>query len=254
MRAPRPGVTTAELDALAEEHIRDSGAVPVVHGLPRLPGQPVRLGQRRGRARHPRVAGGCATGDVVSIDCGAIVDGWHGDAAVTCRGSATLDPRDGRPAGASARTRCGRGSPPPGSGAGLSDVSARGRVAASAAGGRRSASSRTTSVTASARRCTSRRTCPTTAGPGRGPRLVRGPRARGRADAHARQPADRCSTTTGPWSPPTARRPRTSSTPSPSPTAAPGCSPPLDGGRERLAALGVPSGGAGLSPTEARTA
>lgn len=78
----RPGMTTGELDAMAEEHIRDSGATPsflgyhgfpaslcvsvndqVVHGIP----GPLML--------NP--------GDVVSVDCGAIVEGWHGDAAIT---------------------------------------------------------------------------------------------------------------------------------------------------------------------------
>ena len=80
----RVGVTTAELDRTAEDMIRAVGGVPsfigvpgrlgpfrhslcvsineeVVHGIP---------GQRRLR-----------DGDVVSIDAGAIVDGWHGDAA-----------------------------------------------------------------------------------------------------------------------------------------------------------------------------
>jgi methionyl aminopeptidase len=82
--AVRPGVTTAELDRVAEELIRSRGAIPsflgyghppfpaticasvndaVVHGIP---GEQVLV-----------------EGDVVSIDCGAIVDGWHGDAAVT---------------------------------------------------------------------------------------------------------------------------------------------------------------------------
>ncbi len=79
----RPGVTTKDLDDVAERHIRAAGATPsflgyhgfpasicasvndeVVHGIPR-PGR--RL---------------CA-GEVISIDCGAIVDGYHGDAAVT---------------------------------------------------------------------------------------------------------------------------------------------------------------------------
>ena len=80
----RPGITTKQLDELAEEHIRGCGATPsflgyghppfpattcisvndeVVHGIP---------GDRVVR-----------DGDIVSIDCGAIVDGWHGDAAVT---------------------------------------------------------------------------------------------------------------------------------------------------------------------------
>ncbi|HQR27301.1 MAG TPA: type I methionyl aminopeptidase [Nocardioides sp.] len=80
--AVRPGVSTGELDAIAEDAIRSAGATPsflgyhgfpgsictsvndeVVHGIP---GERVLL-----------------DGDLVSIDCGAIVDGWHGDAAVT---------------------------------------------------------------------------------------------------------------------------------------------------------------------------
>ncbi|SDO55903.1 methionyl aminopeptidase [Pedococcus dokdonensis] len=78
----RPGITTKQLDELAEEHIRGCGATPsflgyhgftgslctsvneeVVHGIP-----------------GSRVL---AEGDLISIDCGAIVDGWHGDAAIS---------------------------------------------------------------------------------------------------------------------------------------------------------------------------
>ncbi len=78
----RPGMTTKALDELAEEHIRGSGAKPsflgyhgfsgslctsvndeVVHGIP------------GSRVLHE--------GDLLSIDCGAIVDGWHGDAAIS---------------------------------------------------------------------------------------------------------------------------------------------------------------------------
>jgi methionyl aminopeptidase len=78
-----PGVSTAELDRIAEQQIRAAGATPsfkgyygypaticasvneeIVHGIP--------SSERRLR-----------DGDIVSIDCGAIVDGWHGDAAVT---------------------------------------------------------------------------------------------------------------------------------------------------------------------------
>jgi len=80
--AVAPGMTTADLDAIAARHIRDAGATPsfvgyhgfpaticasvndeIVHGIP---------GRRVLRE-----------GDIVSLDCGAIVDGWHGDAAVT---------------------------------------------------------------------------------------------------------------------------------------------------------------------------
>ena len=81
-RTVKAGVTTRELDAIAEDHIRSRGATPsflgyhgfpatlcisvndeVVHGIP-----------------GDRVI---QEGDVVSIDCGAIVEGWHGDAATT---------------------------------------------------------------------------------------------------------------------------------------------------------------------------
>ncbi|WP_248583634.1 type I methionyl aminopeptidase [Nocardioides sp. InS609-2] len=78
----RAGVTTGELDAIADDAIRSGGGTPsflgyhgfsgsicasvndeVVHGIP---------GDRA-----------LVEGDVISIDCGAIVNGWHGDAAVT---------------------------------------------------------------------------------------------------------------------------------------------------------------------------
>ncbi len=80
--AARPGVTTADLDAVAARVIAEAGATPnflgyhgypatlcasvndeVIHGIP-----------------SDRVL---EVGDVVSIDCGAVVDGWHGDSAMT---------------------------------------------------------------------------------------------------------------------------------------------------------------------------
>jgi len=81
--AAAPGVTTAELDEIAEAVIRDGGGKPafkgyrgfpatlctsvndeIVHGIP----------SRKVRLR---------AGDVLSIDCGAIVGGYYGDAAAT---------------------------------------------------------------------------------------------------------------------------------------------------------------------------
>jgi methionyl aminopeptidase len=78
----RPGLTTADLDAVAATAIADAGAAPsflgyhgfsgvictsvndeVIHGIP-----------------GSRVL---AAGDLVSIDCGAIVEGWHGDSAIS---------------------------------------------------------------------------------------------------------------------------------------------------------------------------
>ena len=49
----RAGITTGELDAIAEDHIRSRGRHPVVPRLPRLPGHHLHLGQRRGGARDP---------------------------------------------------------------------------------------------------------------------------------------------------------------------------------------------------------
>ncbi|NLW45496.1 MAG: type I methionyl aminopeptidase [Syntrophomonadaceae bacterium] len=78
----KPGITTATLDRFAEDYLAKRGAKPafkgykgfpasicasvnqeVVHGIP---------GKRR-----------LKEGDIISIDLGAIVDGWYGDAAIT---------------------------------------------------------------------------------------------------------------------------------------------------------------------------
>ncbi len=78
----RVGITTGELDAIAEDNIRSSGATPSFKGYHGFPGSictsvndEVVHGIPGGRQ--------LAEGDVISIDCGAIVDGWHGDAAIT---------------------------------------------------------------------------------------------------------------------------------------------------------------------------
>ena len=47
-----------------------------------VPRGDLRLAQRRDRARHPRRTV-LDEGDIISIDCGAIIEGWHGDAAFT---------------------------------------------------------------------------------------------------------------------------------------------------------------------------
>jgi methionyl aminopeptidase len=82
----RPGITTGQLDQLAEKHIRAAGAVPSFKGY--------------GDRRNPFPASLCISiddevvhgipggraireGQLVSVDAGAIVDGWHGDAART---------------------------------------------------------------------------------------------------------------------------------------------------------------------------
>ena len=57
--ACRPGITTGELDAIAEDHIRSNGGVPSFqgYGVPALPGDDLRVGERGGRPRHPRQPG-----------------------------------------------------------------------------------------------------------------------------------------------------------------------------------------------------
>ena len=51
--AVRPGVSTAELDALAEREITRGGRHAVLQGLPRVSRHAVHVGERRDRARHP---------------------------------------------------------------------------------------------------------------------------------------------------------------------------------------------------------
>jgi methionyl aminopeptidase len=82
VEAARPGVALVELDRLAERTIRGGGGIPSFlgyHGFPATlclsPNSWVVHGIPNGyRLRD---------GDILSIDCGAIVEGWHGDAAVT---------------------------------------------------------------------------------------------------------------------------------------------------------------------------
>ena len=83
-----PGVSTADLDAMAEAHIRAAGAIPSFKGYPGI------------NPRRPFPASVCISiddeivhgipgerlirsGQIVSVDAGAIVDGWHGDGART---------------------------------------------------------------------------------------------------------------------------------------------------------------------------
>jgi methionyl aminopeptidase len=82
--AVRPGVTTGELDRLAEENIRAHGGIPSFLGYSHPPFPATICASVNDQVVHgipgDRVL---AEGDIVSIDCGAIVDGWHGDSAIT---------------------------------------------------------------------------------------------------------------------------------------------------------------------------
>ena len=87
----RPGVTTKQLDVVAEQIIRSHGAVPPFKGYPN---------QHHGKNGRPFPGTLCLSineelvhgipskrvlreGDILTIDCGAIYRGWHADSATT---------------------------------------------------------------------------------------------------------------------------------------------------------------------------
>ena len=81
--AVAPGVTTADLDAIARAQIAAAGAAPSFlgyHGFPATVCTCINDEIVHGIPSTSRVL---REGDVVSIDCGASVDGWHADAALT---------------------------------------------------------------------------------------------------------------------------------------------------------------------------
>ncbi len=81
--AVRPGVSTAELDAIAEHDIRAAGAIPSFKGYHGYPATICASVNNEIVHGIPSPSRRLREGDLISIDCGAIVDGWHGDAAVT---------------------------------------------------------------------------------------------------------------------------------------------------------------------------
>ena len=81
--AAAPGVATADLDAIASAQIAAAGAAPSFlgyHGFPATICTCINEEIVHGIPSASRVI---REGDVVSIDCGASVDGWHADAALT---------------------------------------------------------------------------------------------------------------------------------------------------------------------------
>ena len=78
----RPGITTAELDRIAEEFITKHGAKPSFKGLY---GFPASLCISVNEQVVHGIPGGYALkdGDIISVDCGAYLNGFHGDAART---------------------------------------------------------------------------------------------------------------------------------------------------------------------------
>ena len=81
--AVEPGVTTAELDALAEKYIRSQGGVPNFknyHGYPATACISINNEVIHGIPSAKRVL---KAGDIVSVDLGAMFNGYHGDNAAT---------------------------------------------------------------------------------------------------------------------------------------------------------------------------
>jgi methionyl aminopeptidase len=78
----RPGVTSLELDKIAEEFIRDNGGIPAFkgyNGFPNSlcisPNEQVVHGIPNNRPYE--------NGDIISVDCGVLKDGYFGDSAYT---------------------------------------------------------------------------------------------------------------------------------------------------------------------------
>ncbi|WJY88983.1 Methionine aminopeptidase 1 [Corynebacterium confusum] len=81
--AAAPGVSTRELDAVAEELIRGAGAQPTFKGYEGFPGSICASVNDVIVHGIPDDETVLAEGDLVSIDCGATLDGWVGDSAWT---------------------------------------------------------------------------------------------------------------------------------------------------------------------------
>ncbi|MBO0867941.1 MAG: type I methionyl aminopeptidase [Micromonosporaceae bacterium] len=82
-QAVAPGVCTADLDAMAERNIRAAGGIPSFKGYFGYPASLCTSVNEQIVHAIPAKTQVLREGDLISIDCGAIVDGWHGDAAVT---------------------------------------------------------------------------------------------------------------------------------------------------------------------------
>jgi methionyl aminopeptidase len=78
----RPGITTLYLDSVAETYIRDNGGTPAFKGYGGFPGTLC-------TSVNDEVVHGIPSdytlkeGDIISIDCGVILNGWYGDSAYT---------------------------------------------------------------------------------------------------------------------------------------------------------------------------
>ncbi|MBK0866379.1 MAG: type I methionyl aminopeptidase [Saccharopolyspora sp.] len=91
--AAKPGVSTGELDEIAEQTIRDARAVPSFQGYHGFPASICTSLNEKVVHGIPSKSEVLAEGDLLSVDCGAILEGWHGDSAVSI-GVGELSSRD----------------------------------------------------------------------------------------------------------------------------------------------------------------
>ena len=95
----KPGVTTLQLDKVAEEFIRDHGAVPTFKGFPNPYGGPFPgsiCTSVNDVVVHgiPDATTVLKDGDVISVDCGTLLEGFNGDSCYTfCVGEISDDVR-----------------------------------------------------------------------------------------------------------------------------------------------------------------
>ena len=97
----KPGVTTRQLDKVAEEFIRDNGAVPTFKGYPHFePGYPAFPGTLCTSVNDMVVHGipndiELKDGDIVSVDCGTYMNGFCGDSCYTfCVGEVSKEKKE----------------------------------------------------------------------------------------------------------------------------------------------------------------
>ncbi len=84
----KPGVTTLQLDQIADEFIRDNGGLPTFKGFPNPYGGPFPASictSVNEVVVHgvPNATTVLKEGDIISIDCGALLDGFNGDSCYT---------------------------------------------------------------------------------------------------------------------------------------------------------------------------
>lgn len=87
-KAVKPGVSTRQLDRIADEYIRDNGAVPTFKGFPNPCGGEAFPASICTSVNDEVVHGlpndrPLAEGDIVSVDCGILLNGYNGDSCYT---------------------------------------------------------------------------------------------------------------------------------------------------------------------------